>query len=356
MYLDELKCQAFRCLADIRFEPSRNINLIRGKNAHGKTSLLEAILFAATSKSHRTTVEADLAAHGEEGFRIALHVMRADREVALEVNWWQGDKRVKVNGVPQSRMSDTLGKVRVVLFSPEDIALVKGSASTRRKFLDMELSQLSPAYLNALQHYRQVLRQRNELLRAQQPDSAQLDAWDEQLIRYGRILIRERASFTEELGEFSARAYNAIAHEEKLTLHYRPDIPEDGLEKALQDSRASDMRRKQTSHGPHRDEIDFIIDGKPARSHASQGQQKSAALAVKLAELELVRQRTDEYPILMLDEVLAELDAGRANRLFDAIDEEVQCILTTTELCHTRNVPTRGATIFMMENGNLSRL
>lgn len=356
MYLDELKCQDFRCLADLRFEPCRGINIIRGKNAQGKTSLLESILFAASSKSHRTTVEADLAAHGKEGFRIALHVLRSDREVALEVNWWQGEKRVKVNGVPQSRMSDTLGKVRVVLFSPEDIALVKGSASTRRKFLDMELSQLSPAYLTALQHYRQVLRQRNELLRAQRPDGAQLDAWDEQLVSYGRILIRERTSFTEELGGFTAQAYNAIAHEEELTLCYRPDTPEEGFQKALQDSRASDMRRSQTSHGPHRDEIEFVIDAKPARSHASQGQQKSAALAVKLAELELVRQRTDDYPILMLDEVLAELDASRANRLFDAIDKEVQCLLTTTELQDTKSVPMRGATNFMIENGNLSRL
>ncbi len=356
MYLDKLECQGFRCLTDLRFEPCRNINIIRGKNAQGKTSLLESILFAASSKSHRTTVEADLAAHGKEGFHIALHVLRSDREVALEVNWWQGDKRVKVNGVPQSRMSDTLGKIRVVLFSPEDIALVKGSAATRRKFLDMELSQLSPAYLTALQHYRQVLRQRNELLRAQQPDAAQLDAWDEQLIRHGQVLIRERASFTEELGRLTAHAYNAIAHEEKLTLHYRPDTLGESLQEALQNSRASDIRRKQTSHGPHRDEIEFVIDAKPARSHASQGQQKSAALAVKLAELELVRQRTNDYPILMLDEVLAELDATRADRLFDAIDDKVQCLLTTTELRDTKSVPMRGAENFMMEDGNLSRL
>ena len=354
MYLDELHCHGFRCLADLHFTPARGVNFIRGRNAQGKTSLLECILFAATSKSHRTSLETDLAARGGEGFRIALHVVRADREVTLEVNWWQGDKRVKVNGVAQSRMSDTLGKVRVVLFSPEDIALVKGSASTRRKFLDMALSQLSPVYLAALQQYRQVLRQRNELLRASQPDGRQLDAWDQQLIKHGRILIQEREAFIEELGNFAAQAYRAIAREEELRLRYLPDTPARDLEKALQEARPSDLRRKQTSHGPHRDEIEFVIADKPARSYASQGQQKSAALAVKLAELELVRERTGEYPILMLDEVLAELDAARGEHMFDAINEEVQCLLTTTDL-HDQN-GARAAANFIIENGTLSRL
>lgn len=354
MYLQELHCHGFRCLTDVRFTPERGLNVIRGRNAQGKTSLLESILFAATSKSHRTSTETDLAAHGGDAFRIALHVEHADRRVALEVNWWQGEKRVKVNGVPQARMSDTLGKVRVVLFSPEDIALVKGSASTRRKFLDMELSQLSPVYLAALQQYRQVLRQRNELLRATKADDGLLDAWDQQLIKHGQVLIRERAAFTEELGEFAARAYTTIAHEEELRLRYRPDTLAENLEKALQEARPADLRRKQTSRGPHRDEIEFVIAGKPVRSHASQGQQKSAALAVKLAELELVKERTGEYPILMLDEVLAELDAARAEHLFDAINDEVQCLLTTTEMHTVTGAAT--AANFMIENGELSRI
>ena len=354
MYLQELHCHGFRCLTDVRFTPERGLNVIRGRNAQGKTSLLESILFAATSKSHRTSTETDLVAHGSDGFRIALHVERADRQVVLEVNSWQGEKRVKVNGVPQSRMSETLGKVRVVLFSPEDIALVKGSASIRRKFLDMELSQLSPVYLGALQQYRQVLRQRNELLRASKADDGQLDAWDQQLIKHGRVIIQERAAFTKELGEFAAKAYTAIAREEELRLHYRPDTLAEDLEVALQEARTVDLRRKQTSHGPHRDEIEFEIAGKPVRSHASQGQQKSAALAVKLAELELVKERTDEYPILMLDEVLAELDADRAEHLFDAIDDEVQCLLTTTDLNHATGATT--ATNFRIEHGELSRI
>ena len=353
MYLNELTCTGFRCLTDIRFEPIRGINIVRGENAQGKTSLLESILFAATSRSHRTNLETDLVAHDAEGFQLALDVSREDREVSLQVNWWHGEKRVKVNGVAQTRMSDVLGKVRLVFFCPEDIALVKGSASVRRKFLDMELSQLNPAYLAALQQYRQVLRQRNELLRAKTPDAAQLDAWDQQLIRHARVLITERAAFAKELGRFASLAYQAIAQEEEMALVYRPHTGADELEESLRASRASDLRRKQTTHGPHRDDIEITIGPELARSHGSQGQQKSAALAVKLAELELVKSRTGEYPILMLDEVLAELDAKRSEHLFDAIHPDVQCILTTTDLDVRGRTDGRDTADFLMEQGRL---
>jgi DNA replication and repair protein RecF len=327
---------------------------VHGENAQGKTSLLESILFAATSRSHRTNLETDLVAHGAEGFQLALEVSRPDREVSLQVNWWLGAKRVKVNGVAQTRMSDILGKVRLVFFCPEDIALVKGSASVRRKFLDMELSQLNPAYLAALQQYRQVLRQRNELLRARDPDAAQLDAWDQQLVRHARVIITERALFAEELGRFASRAYAAIAQKEEMTLVYRPHTEAADLEESLRDARESDLRRKQTTHGPHRDDIELKIGTEPARSHGSQGQQKSAALAIKLAELELVKARTGEYPILMLDEVLAELDAKRSEHLFDAIHDDVQCILTTTDLHARGRIGARAAADFVMDSGCLS--
>lgn len=356
MYLNELTCTGFRCLDDIHFQPIRGINVVRGENAQGKTSLLEAILFAATSRSHRTNLETDLLAHGAEGFQIALDVSREDREVSIKVNWWRGEKRVKVNGIAQTRMSDVLGKVRLVFFCPEDIALVKGSASVRRKFLDMELSQLNPGYLAALQQYRQALRQRNELLRASAPDGAQLDAWDQQLIRHARVIVTERAAFAEELGRFTARAYHAIAHEEEMTLTYRPHTEADDLERSMREARESDLRRKQTTHGPHRDDIEMTIGGEPARSHASQGQQKSAALAVKLAELELVNARTGEYPVLMLDEVLAELDAKRSKHLFDAIHDDVQCILTTTDLEERGHFGARDTAEFLMNQGHLSAM
>jgi DNA replication and repair protein RecF len=354
MRLTHLRCRSFRCLRDIDFAPGADLNVIRGRNAQGKTSLLEAILFAATSKSHRTTVETELANRDSGEFHIHLTVQREDREVTVEIHWWKGQKRVKINGAAQSRLSDLLGKVRVVLFAPEDIALVKSGSAMRRRFMDMALAQVAPAYLAALQQYRQILRQRNELLRMPRPDPAQLDVWDTQLARDGAVLIRARAEFVRELDELAAGAYARISGGESLRMSYLPDCPPDRLADVLGAKRENDIRRKMTLHGPHRDEIEIAIAGAPARSQASQGQQKSAALAIRLAEMNLVHRRTGERPILLLDEVLAELDAQRARQLFDAIPDSAQCFITTTDLTRVIAPPNRSVAEFVIEQGALS--
>jgi DNA replication and repair protein RecF len=331
MHLVQFTCQGFRALQDLRFEPARGISVIRGANAQGKTSLLEAVLFTATARSHRTNLESDLVTAGQQWFRLSAEAARHDRNVTLEATWYDGVKRFRVNGVAQARISDILGKINVVLFSPEDIVLVKGTAAHRRRFLDMELSQVSPVYLNALQQYRQVMRQRNELLRAAMPDGAQLDAWDAQLIRYGTVLTQERDLFVSRLAGFAAEAYARIADGERLDLLYQPDVPTaDRFAEVLAKSRTTDVRRGTTTRGPHRDDLDITVAGQPARAFASQGQQKTAALALKLAETALVNERAGEYPILMLDDVLSELDETRARRLFAAVDSGVQCLITTT--------------------------
>jgi len=354
MRLLELHCQSFRCLDELRFAPGAGLNVIRGGNAQGKTSVLEAVLFAATSKSHRTNNEADLVRHGAESFHIAVSAERADRRVRIEANWWQGAKRFKVNGVPQTRVSDILGRVHVVFFSPEDIELVKGGAGERRRFLDMELSQVDASYLISLQQYRQVLRQRNELLRAGHPDPDLFAAWDAQLAAHGGALIAARRSFLAELAPLAAQAHANIAEGEALALEYSPDVEDaETLLQLLERNRAMDIRRGTTGRGPHRDEVRLDITGHPARSHGSQGQQRTAALSLKLAELHLVKRRAGEFPVLMLDEVLAELDASRADCLFDAIPSEVQCIVTTTDAGPSAALSGRACQVFPIERGHL---
>ncbi len=333
MHLVALQASGFRSLTGIDFQPTPGLNVIRGHNAQGKTSLLEALLFLATSKSHRTNIEAELVRDSDVGFQLRCRVQRCDREVVTEANWFKGVKRFRVNGVSQPRTSDILGKVNVVFFSPEDAALVRGSASNRRRFLDMELSQLSPGYLFALQQYRQVLKQRNELLRAFKPDPALVDVWDDQLASHGEVLIHERMAFVRELSAFAAKAYRRIAETEDLEVRYQPDIPLDSpIIEVLNEARESDLRNRVTTRGPHRDEIVLLAGGRAARQFASQGQQRTAALALKLAELELVKDRVGEYPVLMLDDVLSELDLKRCKRLVEAIPREAQCLLTTTDL------------------------
>jgi len=355
MHLSHVSCRNFRCLAALDFAPGPGINLIRGANAQGKTSVLEAILFAATTKSHRTNTDADLARYGEDHFGVTLEAARADREVRIEARWWGGIKRFKVNGAPQTRLSDILGRVRVVFFCPEDVGLVQGGAGGRRRFLDMEISQVDPAYLGALQQYRQVLRQRNELLRHPRPDEDLIAVWDAQLATHGHAIIRARRDFVEQLGDLAAEAYAKLAREEALALAYRPDVrPDDDFASVLRKQRGSDLRRRITTRGPHRDDMDFLVAERPARSHASQGQQKSAALALKLAELELVLTRTGEYPVLLLDEVLAELDEHRSRRLFHALGPGVQCVATTTEQDYRTNRFGDDLASFTIEKGRLT--
>ncbi|HPJ98804.1 MAG TPA: DNA replication/repair protein RecF [Candidatus Hydrogenedentes bacterium] len=356
MVLRELHAEGFRCLPLLTFAPDPGLNVIFGDNAQGKTSLLEAVLYAATSKSHRTSQETDLVQHGCHGFRIRAAAQRSDRNVVVEATWWRGEKRFKVNGVSQSRVSDILGRLPVVFFSPEDAELVRGTASVRRRFLDMALSQLDLPYLRALQQYRQALRQRNELLKQDQVTGDLLDAWDEQLVRHGTVMVRSRLLFGQQLANFAAPAYDAIATRERLELVYLPDIRSDeDYAEVLRENRDRDRRYGLTSRGPHRDDFELKVEGRPARQFASQGQQRSVALALKLAELKLVRERISEYPVLMLDDVLSELDAQRSSRLFNAIPEEAQCLITTTGMA-TATVPSGLAcTLFQIRNGALTR-
>lgn len=354
MRLLELTCDHFRCLNNLRFEPGPAISVIRGDNAQGKTSILEAVLYAATSKSHRTSTESDLVQRGEAIFRVSARVLRAARDVHTEIAWSHGAKRIKVNGVNQTRVSDLLGKINVVIFSPEDADLVRGSASSRRTFLDMELSQLHAHYLHALQRYRHAMRQRNEVLRLPNPDDALLDPWDAQLAEHGTTLMHERRRFVDQLAPLANDAYKAIANNEQMSVVYRPDVKEDvPLIDALAAARSSDVRQRMTTHGPHRDDLEIVVDGKAARQFASQGQQKTAGLAIKLAELELMRARTGEYPILLLDDVFAELDASRSREVLSTIPAAVQCLITTTEFALSNELESRHPALYTVQKGLL---
>jgi len=354
MRLRHITIDGFRLLREVALSPGPGVNVISGGNAQGKTSILEAVLYCVTARSHRTHNERELVRHGEEGFRLKLEVERHDRAVTLEAYSWQGARRFKVQGVAQTRTSDLLGQAHVVFFSPEDVDIVRGTAAVRRRFLDMELSQLMPAYLNALQQFRLILRQRNELLRARKVDEAQLEAWDTPLIQHASVLIRERRAFIAELAGGAEAAYARIAPAERLRLEYEPSAESgEDLGRLLIKNRAADIRNGVTGRGPHRDDLALFVGDTPARTFGSQGQQRTAALAVKLAEVGLVHSRKGEYPVLMLDDVLSELDADRSRRLFETLDDSVQCLLTTTDLTLGQQVFGDRAIHYRIEGGRL---
>lgn len=357
MHVTLLHSHSFRGLADVIFEPGTGVNIIYGANAQGKTSVLEAVLYAATTRSHRTATDMELARHGSKEFHVKVGAASGGYPLSIEAHWWKGAKRFKVNGQAQSRLSDILGRLCVVFFSPEDIALVKGAASNRRLFLDMELSQLQPLYLRALQQYRQALRQRNELLRQHHCDPDMLAVWEAQLAEHGRVLMAERDSAINTLSEIASALYAQLIEEEPLALAYQPDVADpDALADTLQKTRATDIQRKNTCRGPHRDDVDIQIAGKSARIYGSQGQQKSAALILKLAEVELMRQRMGEYPVVLLDEALAELDASRARRLLTTVPEAAQVIITTAQPIELLPLSRESATLFHIDRGHLEKI
>jgi len=332
MRLTRIHCRGFRGLETIDFSPGPTLNILSGANAQGKTSVLEAVLYAATTRSHRSVADDVLPRYGTDEFHIHIEAETLTGKVAIEAHWWRGAKRFKVDEIAQTRLSDLLGRVCIVFFAPEDIQLVKGAASRRRLFLDMELSQLIPAYLRALQQYRTALRQRNELLRRQCNDAALFEPWEEQMAMHGSILVRERSAYIEELAVIAAELYEKIVQAEALELNYKPDIPDtETMTAILAEARRGDSIRKTSGRGPHRDDIDINIAGKSARVYGSQGQQKSVALVVKLAEMELMYRRRNEYPVVLLDEALAELDAERSAHLLASIPKEAQVIITTAQ-------------------------
>ncbi|MGE5553843.1 MAG: DNA replication/repair protein RecF [Betaproteobacteria bacterium] len=352
MQLLALRLANFRNYKEQEIAPHGRLNLLVGLNAQGKSNLLEAVYLLATGRSYRGASDAAMVRWGEGGFAVRGLVRRSYGEVSLEVSYQvDGRKRVRVNGTDVRRLSELFGYLMAVIFSPEDLQLVKGGPVHRRRFLDLELAQIDPAYRQDLVDYQQVLVQRNNLLR-QWPAAPldQLSVWDEQLVALGARLQAKRARTVRSLSRLAAEAHRRItAGREGLRLAYLAAAgpaatrTEAGEEKdewtaeafrerlagELERVRPLELRRGMTLLGPHRDDLLLEVDGAEARSFASQGQQRTAALALKLSEIEFMRQETGEYPLLLLDDVMSELDEGRRRFLLEAAGERTQVFVTT---------------------------
>lgn len=341
MYGKRLVLKNFRNYAALDLELSPHVNIIRGKNAQGKTNLLEALYFCATGRSHRTTREKECI-RGELPeaevhllYEAGLAYPREDKiDMVLKRS---GAKTVSaaVNGEPLARLSDLFGNFHVVLFSPEDLSLIKNEPGRRRRFMDMELCQVDKVYLYELQQYTRILRQRNQLLKDCFDDPSlrdQLSVWDAQLASYGVRILRRRREFIDELRGYMLPIHTRITGgAETLAMEYETSAEEDaaGFLAHLERNRERDIRLGNTSVGPHRDDIALFIDGSDVRSFGSQGQQRTAALTMKLAEFEMLKKETGTPPVLLLDDVMSELDGDRQKELLSYI-EDSQTVLTCT--------------------------
>ena len=360
MWLQSLKIKHFRNYqeADIDFHPGLNVFL--GQNAQGKTNILEAIYFLALTRSHRTRSDKDLIHFTENELLVSGILEKKTGKVPLDINLTPKGRITKVNHLKQSKLSDYIGTMNVVLFAPEDLQLIKGSPSLRRKFIDIELGQIKPVYLSDLSNYNHVLKQRNSYLKANDKvDETFLTVLDEQLVDYGCRVIKHRLDFLQKLESFAQDKHWDISQNlEKLTVKYLSSIPlhkidnlEETYRSSLLNSRKRDLFKKNTGVGPHRDDIAFFINQMDA-NFGSQGQHRSLVLSLKLAEIKLIESITKETPILLLDDVMSELDNKRQLKLLETISQDIQTFITTTTLEHLKNLP-QDIKIFTIQQGQI---
>jgi DNA replication and repair protein RecF len=347
LHLSRLCLQNYRNYAREGFTPHREINYLYGENAQGKTNLLEAIFLLGTGKSPRNARDQEMTRWGENWFRVDAEVRRRDCAFRMEISYRAGTgKVVSINGQKKERLFDLLGRLNVVLFSPEELQLVKGGPSQRRRFLNLQLSQTNPRYYYDLQQYRRVLQQRNMLLKDIRSGRTyrrdELPVWDRQLVKIGAGLVWKRREIVAKIAPLARGFHRKISGgREILTVEYKPSFPGGGegkvqeieadFSRALLAAREDELQRRMTVIGPHRDDLLIFLNGKDGRVYGSQGQQKTAALSLKLAETEYMVEEVGEYPILLLDDIMSELDGERKQFVLKTVQERGQIFITGTE-------------------------
>lgn len=336
MYIESIELKNYRNYNQLQMEFDPGTNILYGDNAQGKTNILESIYVCCTTKSHKGSKDREMIQFRWDESHIKLNLRKDHVPYRIDMHLKKNRaKGVAVNGVPIKKASELFGVVNVVFFSPEDLNLIKNGPADRRRFLDMELCQLNRLYVHSLVSYNRILMQRNKLLKelAFKPEyQGTLDIWDLQLVQYGTELIRYREDFIRQLNGILKEIHLKLSGEkETLELRYDPQTGVDGFKDALKKSRGQDMKQKTTLTGPHRDDMGFIVNGIDIRRYGSQGQQRTAALSLKLAEIEIVKKLVHDYPVLLLDDVLSELDGSRQNHLLSAI-RHIQTVITCTGL------------------------
>ena len=336
MKIKQLKLKNYRNydLLELDFDPSTNI--LYGDNAQGKTNILESIYMCGTTKSHRGTKDRDMIRFGQEEAHIEAVIDKKGVPFEIDIHLKNNSpKGVAINKMPIRRAIELFGIVNIVFFSPEDLNIIKNGPSERRKFIDLELSQLDKVYLSDLTNYNRIVNQRNKLLKDvyDRKDLMEtLDIWDLQLVNYGKKIIDRRNQFIVELNEIVGKVHEQLTGgKEHLQIYYEPSVSSMDFETNLIKNREKDIKMKSTSVGPHRDDICFMADGLDIRKFGSQGQQRTAALSLKLSEIEIVKKVINDTPILLLDDVLSELDKHRQNYLLDSISD-IQTLITCTGL------------------------
>ncbi|MCL2399632.1 MAG: DNA replication/repair protein RecF [Defluviitaleaceae bacterium] len=358
MYVSKLSLENFRNFEILQVDLENGINIVYGDNANGKTNFIEAIYLCATGRSQRAGHDRELVRFGQKEAHLQA-VVESEGSCKIDVHLFKEGKKkgIAVDHISIKKLNQLFGLLLIVIFTPEDLKIVKAGPAERRAFMDLEMCQLSSLYYHAIRRYHQALKQRNNLLKAISKDRSlqdTLDIWDEPLCEYGTQIMDYRADFIKEVAGIANSIHNDItAGKEELTLTYRPHIAEkDQYSQRLKRSVDRDIIMGSTTAGIHKDDIIFNINGNDVRTYGSQGQQRTAALSVKLAEVELIKSRTGNTPVLLLDDVLSELDENRQKFLFEHIGE-MQTVLTCTGVEDVLKKISGAGKVMKMVNGSI---
>jgi DNA replication and repair protein RecF len=356
MYIKNIKLNNFRNYKQQQIDLNKDINIFFGENAQGKTNILEAVFLCAIGKSFRAKKEKELINLEEKSANIEIEYEKSDRTGKIKIEL-SDKKNIYLNDIKQAKLSDVLGTINVVMFSPDDIDILKSGPAKRRRFLNIMISQLRPRYVYCLNMYLKTLEQRNNYLRQianENKTSELLDIWDEKLAEYGYEVFIYRNEFIKKIKEKIPQIHNNITEDkEELKIKYISDCEDkEKYIEELKKSRLSDIERGYTTKGIHRDDIYFFINKKQVNIYGSQGQNRTVVLSLKLAELEIIKEEIGEYPILLLDDFMSELDKKRRENFLKNISN-TQILITCTDeftilekMCKT----------FRVNNGNVENI
>lgn len=369
MRLNSLTLQNFRNYESIQLSFSKNINIFIGDNAQGKTNILESIYVLAITKSHRMFIQDNLIQETKEFSRIEGEMNKNEKTYKLSILMNSQGKKVSINRLNIKKISDYIAKMNVIMFSPDDIELIKGSPASRRKFLNIEIGQLYHKYLFILSQYNQLLKNRNDYLKKIKNgniDQDYLTILTNQLVDKAIEIYIMRKDFIEKINSILSNIYQNVAKEGNLLLKYETSIPLDLInedkkkfKEKLRDKINNNLQREiilgQTMVGPHRDDFVFLIDGFDIQNYGSQGQQKMAIISLKLSEIDIFKEVKQEYPILLLDDIFSELDISKKNNLMEYINNNIQTFITTTDLNKLDKTIIKESDIFFIEKGNVTK-
>ena len=336
MYIESLELKNYRNYQNLQLDFDKGTNIFYGDNAQGKTNILESVYLCGTTKSHRGSKDKEIIRFGEEDSHIRMMIRKDELSYKIDMHLRKNKaKGVAINGMPIKKARELFGIVNLVFFSPEDLNIIKNGPGERRRFMDLELCQLDQIYLTDLAGYNHLVNQINRLLKYlyMKPSLKEtLDIWDMQMLQYGTKIINKRKDFVRDLNQVIQDIHhNLTGGIEHLEVVYEPSTEAEDFENVLKKNRERDIRMKMTSAGPHRDDLSFVVNGIDIRKYGSQGQQRTAALSLKLSEIYLVKEKIKDTPILLLDDVLSELDSNRQTYLLDCI-HDIQTLITCTGL------------------------